>query len=513
MQNQIIVKKLFSSLYWRISSAFFLLLALVGLVYICITSYSSGIYFEQVNQRLNHNAAGDIAAHSSPFLNGKVNDKAMAELFHNIMAINPSLEVYLLDTGGKILSYYAPVKKIVLNRVNLTPIHEFIKSDGKKLVRGDDPRHPDLPKVFSAAPAISNGSLSGYIYVVLTGDEYDNAAHYLRSNYMLQVGSRAMLLTLFFAFGIGLVIIWLITKNLRKVIEVMQKFRKGDLNARITVQSTGDVKELSVIFNEMADILTQNVEKLKEVEVLRRELIANVSHDLRTPISIIHGYVETLEMKEKTISEEDRKRYLNTIFQSTQKLEKLVNELFELSKLEANQVRPQKEPFFISELVNDISSKYQLIAKEKNITLETTLSKEVYPVFADLSLIERVMQNLIDNALKFTPAGGRIVIQTSRKQEGIEVSVADSGIGIPDNEQEQVFERYYKGRDFTEYKTNTGLGLAIAKKIMDLHNSALILHSRVNEGSSFAFELPLYVTDERSRSLLNRYKKKEITEN
>jgi len=102
------------------------------------------------------------------------------------------------------------------------------------------------------------------------------------------------------------------------------------------------------------------------------------------------------------------------------------------------------------------------------------------------------MQNLIDNALKFTPAGGRIIIQTNKAKRGIEVSVSDSGIGIPEEENELVFGRYYKGHDFTKYKNNTGLGLAIAKKILDLHNSSLVLHSRVNEGTSFAFELPLY---------------------
>jgi signal transduction histidine kinase len=485
-------KKLFSSLYWRISAAFLVILGSVGLAYVYITARSSGIYFQQVNQRLNRNTASDIAAHSTPFKNGRVNDTAMAEMFHNIMAINPSLEVYLLDTSGKILSYYAPAKKIVLGYINLFPVNKFIEKKGNQFVTGDDPRHPDLKKVFSAAPVLSDGTLTGYIYVVLTSEEYDNATNYLRSNYMLQIGTTTMLLTLFFAFVIGLIIIWLITKNLGKVIEVMKKFRQGDLSARIKMHSTGDVKELSGMFNEMADILTKNIEKLKEVEVLRRELIANISHDLRTPISIMHGYVETLLMKEKTISGDDRKRYLNTIYDSTQKLEKLVNELFELSKLEANQVQPVKEPFFISELVSDISNKYQLLAKDKSITLNTELSKEPQQVFADVSLIERVMQNLIDNALKFTPAGGHIVIQTNKAEKGIQVCVSDSGAGISESEKEHVFGRYYKGHNFAKYKHNTGLGLAIAKKILDLHNSSLVLNSQVNEGSSFAFELPLY---------------------
>ena len=485
-------KKNFHSLYWRISAAFLIILAFVGLAYVYITAHSSIIYFQQVNQRLNRNTADNIAAHCAPFKNGTVNDTAVEEMFHNVMVINPSLEVYLLDTTGKILSYYAPQKKIILNGINLLPVHMFIEKRGRQFVTGDDPRHPGTQKVFSAAPVFYNKTLAGYIYVVLASEEYDNVINCLRSNYMMQISTTAMLVTLLFALVIGLGIIWLITKNLRKVIEVMQKFREGDLGARIKMQSTGEVKELSRIFNEMADILTHNIKKLKEVEVLRRELIANISHDLRTPISIMHGYVETLLIKEKTISDDDRRRYLNMICDSTQKLEKLVNELFELSKLEADQVQPVKEPFFISELISDISNKYQLLAKNKSITLNTRLSKESQQVFADLSLIERVMQNLIDNALKFTASGGHIVIQTSKAERGIKVSVSDTGIGISETEKKLVFERYYKGHNVTRHKGNTGLGLAITKKILDLHDSSLLLKSQVNEGSTFAFELPLY---------------------
>ena len=485
-------KKFFSTLYWRISAIFLVLLALVGLAYVYITAHLSVEYFQQVNQRLNRNAASDIASHATPFKSGRIDDSVMAELFHNIMAINPSLEVYLLDAGGNILSYYAPDRKIVLHRIDLVPVHVFIEKKGNQLVKGDDPRHPGIQKVFSVAPIYDRGSLAGYIYVVLDSEEYDNVTNCLRSNYMLQIGSRAMLLTLLFALLIGLMILWRVTKNLGKVIDVMQKFRNGDLTARVQAKSRGDVSEISRMFNEMADILTQNIKKIKEVEVLRRELIANVSHDLRTPISIIHGYAETLLMKTNTMSPDDQKRYLYTIHESVQKLEKLVNELFELSKLEANQVQPMREPFFISELVSDISGKYQLIAQDKRITLDTQLSKESQRVFADVSLIERVMQNLIDNALKFTPTGGKIVIQTSHAKEGIKVSVFDSGVGIADEEKDLVFGRYYKGHNFQKYKNNTGLGLAIAKKILDLHDTSLILNSRVNEGTCFAFELPLY---------------------
>lgn len=485
-------KNKFNNLFWRISAVFFVLLAFIGLSYIFITVHYSNRYFQEVNQHLNKNIAADIAAHSTPFTAGKVNEHAMEEMFNHVMSINPSLEVYLLDNNGNILSFYAPEKKIVNHKINLEPIQTFISTQGNEYITGNDPRNPKIEKVFSAAPVISNNVQTGFIYVVLASEEYDAVSKKLTNNYLLQVGSRTMLITLLATLLVGLFIIRIITNNFSRIIEVMQKFRQGDLTARVKVKSTGDVQQVSFIFNEMADILTSNIEKLKQVEILRRELIANVSHDLRTPIAIIQGYIETLQMKSETITPEERKRYLNIISESTGKLEKLVSELFELSKLEANQVEPKKEPFFISELVNDISGKYQLIANAKNISIHTVLSKELPLVYADVALIERVMQNLIDNAMKFTPDGGKIIIKTCKSEHDVEVTVADTGVGIPENEREQIFGRYYKANNFTDLKNSTGLGLAIAKKILDLHHSSLALQTKENIGSSFIFRLPVY---------------------
>lgn len=485
--------KIFNSLYWKISIVFFVLLTIVGLMYIYITIDYSNKYIDEINQRLNHNTAKNIVEHSTPFYNGKVIQPALEEMFHHVMAINPSLEVYLLDTTGKIIAWFPPGKKISLEIVNMEPVFQFIGDTLVKCIKGDDPLNPGVQKVFSASPLTMNNMLYAYIYVVLAGQEYHAASDFLFGNYIMQVGSRTMLITLVVTLLVGLLIIRVITNNYSKIISVMQKFRQGDLTARVKVQSTGDEKQLAEMFNEMADILNTNIEKLKQVENLRRELIANVSHDLRTPIAIIRGYVETLQIKEETITAEERKRYINTVRESAEKLEKLVNELFELSKLEANQVKAKKEPFIISELVSDISNKYQLIAKTKNITIDTVLSKELPPVFADISLIERVMQNLIDNAMKYTPEGGKIIIKTLKNSDGnVEVTVSDNGMGIPENEREQIFERYYKANNYTDLKNSTGLGLAIAKKILDLHNSTLDLISRENFGSSFIFRLPLY---------------------
>ena len=214
-----------------------------------------------------------------------------------------------------------------------------------------------------------------------------------------------MVLTLLFALAVGLIAIWYLTANLRKVIDTVIRFKEGDTEARIENASKTDLAELATTFNQMADTINDSMEKLKAHDKLRQELVSNVSHDLRTPLAIIHGYTETLLIKDKELSDEDRKQYLNNINGSTEKLTKLVAQLFEYSKLEAKQIEPLKEPFLVSELAMDLYYKYQILVKERSIELKIEMEEGLPLVFADISLVERVIQNLMDNALKFTPEG------------------------------------------------------------------------------------------------------------
>ena len=243
----------------------------------------------------------------------------------------------------------------------------------------------------------------------------------------------------------------------------------------------------------MADSIVGNIENLKSMETLRRELVGNVSHDLRTPLAVIHGYVETLMIKQKSLSEDEREKYLGIILASTEKLRKLVNELFELSKLEARQVIPNREPFFIEELIQDICRKFELLARDKNIEIKAVTTSRQSLVFGDVGMIERVLQNLIDNALKFTPDGGTIRVEVDGEDENVVIKVSDTGRGIPEDQIPYIFDRYHIGdKRISLDQNNTGLGLAIVKKILEIHNSTISLKSRLDKGTTFSFQLPAH---------------------
>ncbi|MEZ4995504.1 MAG: HAMP domain-containing sensor histidine kinase [Saprospiraceae bacterium] len=491
------LKNLFTNrLYWKISLTFLGVLILLGIAYVGVTVYTEQKYFQEANQRLYGSIAEHMVKEVKPYIDegGNVDTSHLSDIMHSMMVINPNVEVYLLDKTGRIVSYVVPEKAVKLDHVDLQPVQHFIRRGKDEVITGDDPRNPGVSKVFSAAPFYDEqGALNGYAYIILASAEQAEVTSAIYKTRLFTLGGNLFFLTLLGAFVIGVLALGYFTRRLTATIETVRRFKDGDLQARIPESTGKDLPVLSETFNEMADRIVANIEELKSVENLRRELIANVSHDLRTPLAIMQGYIETLQIKDDQLKPEERNKYLNIVLSSSQKLSRLVQQLFEYSKLEAKQIIPEKEPFFITELAHDISNKFKILADKKDITINLDMHPDLPMVFADVALVERVMQNLLDNALKYTPKGGQITIAISANDHVVEVRVTDDGPGIPEEEQAFIFERYRKAKQTAKEKvSSTGLGLAIARKIMDLHNSTISVISKPNQGATFLFALPAH---------------------
>lgn len=481
-----------SKLFLKISATFLAATLVLGVVYVFVTARTAENYFRESNQRLYGDLAEHLVQETKPFKNGKPDTAATHHIMHSMMIINPSVEVYLLDTTGKIVDYVVPYNQVKMERVDLRPVREFIATKGKVCVMGDDPKSPGSRNVFSAAPVLENEKTVGYAYIILASEMHQEAISTLLGSYFLQSGATIFLAALAGSLLIGLLVIWLITRGLREILDTVRRFREGDRKARVPAASGSDLAVLATTFNDMADATEAHIEELKSVENLRRELIANVSHDLRTPLAIMQGYVETLLMKED-LPVEERRRHLQTVFDSSEKLSRLIAQLFEYSKLEARQIQPQKEPFFISDMAQDIFQKYQMLARKKGVHIALEKPMKLPLVFADLALVERVLQNLMDNALKFTPPGGEVKIVLRELEKNVEVRIADTGPGIPESEQSAIFERYRRVSTSPQQPSaGAGLGLAIVKKILELHGATIRVQSRMNEGAAFVFQLPAY---------------------
>ncbi len=491
--NQKRKNRFLTSIFWKISAIFLLTLLVLSVVYLYISVYTAEMYFQEAGQKLNAEVAPHIAAENKCFINGETNEEVLKEVFHDVMIINPSIEVYLLNTEGKILTYFAPDKVIKLDYVPLDPIKEFIEVGTSTFVMGVDPKNETVMKGFSASEVYENSVLMGYMYVILGGEEYENATQFVFGSYMLRLGVRSMTITLIAAALISLIALAFITRNLSKIIYVIRRFKDGDLNTRIKFKSSGELGEFADSFNEMADTIVSNIEEMKTMDNLRRELVANVSHDLRTPLATIQGYIETILMKADTLTDEDKKKYMQTIFGSTERLKNLVEELFELSKLEARETVPNPEPFSIAELVQDVQQKNLIIAEPKKIDLALKFPFNLPLVYADIGMMEKVLQNLLDNAIKFTPESGNITISLSPQKEEILLSVKDTGAGINTEDLPHIFDRYQKAeRTNMHDNVGLGLGLTIVKKILEVHNISIDVKSTEGEGTSFSFKIPIY---------------------
>ncbi|MBK8563603.1 MAG: HAMP domain-containing histidine kinase [Saprospiraceae bacterium] len=480
-----------NKLYWKISATFLLVMAVLGVVYVMVSAYTYRNYVMETSQRLHAHLAEHLVKEAKPLVNGQPDTSATHDIMHSMMVINPSVEVYLLDTTGKIIDYVVPFSTVKRERVSLVPIRQFIASKGEAYILGDCPKAPTAQNIFSASPIYEEEKLTGYAYIILAGMQHQEVGETLLGSYFLKTGMVVFFTTLLASLLVGLLAIWLITRNLQKIIEVVRRFKEGDGKARVANAKGNDLSLLATTFNDMADTIEANIEELKSVENLRRELIANVSHDLRTPLAIMQGYVETMLIKNDTLTPNERKQYLEITLGSSEKLAKLISQLFEYSKLEAKQIQAKKEPFFIAELAQDVFQKYQIIAKQKGVELRLEQPQNLPMVFADLSLVERVIQNLMDNALKFTQAGGKVSIALRAMGRSVEVRIADNGPGIPEAEQSAIFERYRMAAPVEQKNPGAGLGLAIAKKILELHDATIRVQSKLNEGTAFMFQLPV----------------------
>ncbi|MEO8804776.1 MAG: AAA family ATPase [Burkholderiaceae bacterium] len=266
-------------------------------------------------------------------------------------------------------------------------------------------------------------------------------------------------------------------------------------NARLFARQKEEIAEReraqAQLAAALAEVERMSVQLEAENSYLRRDLIANVSHDLRTPLVSIRGYLEVLAAKGDSLDLPKRQSYLATAVRQTEHLGTLIDDLFELAKLDFKGISLQRESFQLAELASDVLQKFQLLADGKQIALRLAADPKLPRVHADLSLIERVLDNLVGNALKFTSNGGCVSISLSADARAVRVCVDDDGAGIPKADLPFIFDRFYRapgGRDGSG--GGAGLGLAITKRILELHGGDIAAQSG-ETGATFRFELPL----------------------
>jgi len=291
---------------------------------------------------------------------------------------------------------------------------------------------------------------------------------------------------------------WRSARRLKRLAEAVDAFARSGCTEALQVTGADDggdeIDRLAAHVEQMSARIGRQFAEIERGVERRRELLANVSHDLRTPLASMQGYLELLLLRHGTLPPAEERNYLETAVRHSERLGRLVGDLFELTRLEAAEALPQPEAFSLAELAQDVAQKFALDAGRLKVDLRAAGgegdSDGAVRVQADLGMVERVLENLLDNALRHTPAGGRVTIEFGHDAHRARMAVRDTGCGIPPAELAGIFDRYDHA-DRSGPGAQGGLGLAIAQRIVRLHGGELSATSIAGAGSCFAFDLPL----------------------
>ena len=296
----------------------------------------------------------------------------------------------------------------------------------------------------------------------------------------------------FFGFAVFI----LFSRRLIWLAKAIEDFRRSNFSEPVSMtfsdENGDEISRLGFAIEQLQKKLNSQMLLSQQIESQRREVFANISHDLRTPLTSMRGYLETLLLKAGTLPAKQQRAYLEVALKQAVSLSKLINDLFDLTKLESNNTMANLETFPLSELVQDLLQKFELIAQEKGVKIETNHMVGHFSTYADIGLIDRALTNLIENSLRHCSSGATIRLLLAEKDNRIHIQVSDTGCGIADNKLPFIFNRMFQTNEGATVgcHNGAGLGLAITKRIVDLHGGTIRVGSKVGIGTSFHFDLP-----------------------
>jgi two-component system sensor histidine kinase BaeS len=279
--------------------------------------------------------------------------------------------------------------------------------------------------------------------------------------------------------------------RLRSLEEAARKVGAGDLTARAREDGGDEVAALAHAFNQMTHDLQQRAEQLQAADRTRRLLLADVSHELMTPLTGMRGYLETLSLQANSLDPETRERYLGIIRDETQRVEHIVGDLLDLSRLEGGGESFDVQDVPLEDVFGRVLARHGRAAEQKGVELTANVAHGAEIVSGDPMRLEQALQNLAANALRHTPRGGRVMLNAVSDAGAVAISVSDTGSGIPSEHLPHVFDRFYKvDPSRAGQSTGSGLGLSIVKAIVERHGATVTAISRPGGGTVFTLKFP-----------------------
>jgi signal transduction histidine kinase len=358
-------------------------------------------------------------------------------------------------------------------------------------------------RALTGQTAFGSGDSSGYmdIAVPVSGAEgnarfvvyiYDNRQTALKQNAEI---FKLILESVAIGFVISTAISVVLSKALLQPIQGMTKAAEamagGDFSREISVESNDEIGILSETFNMMAARIESTLEDLKKAEALRKEFVANVSHELRTPLTGIRTYAETLA-DNSDLPQQTADEFLRVILNESDRMANIVRDLLELSRFDAGNMEFRFEEFSIEQSIRDVYTAIALDARNRGYEMNIESQPGIPTVWGDRARIEQVFMNVLTNAVKYTPPGGRVDISCASEGSGVHVRISDTGIGIPPEDMPHVFDRFYRvDKARSRESGGTGLGLSIAREIVTRHGGEIKIDSTPGVGTAVTVTLPV----------------------
>lgn len=486
------------SLYQRLSLSLLLVfIIIISVFYLWSLQLEKQARYES-EQNLHLSLAANLARDNPLLQQGVYDHKALKNLFHTLMVLGPAFEFYFLDPKGHILTHSLPTSLIKRNKVDVSPLIRLTQNQADLPVYGDDPQHETRQKIFSAAPVFNGASLQGYLYVIVAGERYETAFERQNTNRQVKLSMVIFIGAMIFLFIVMLGLFAYFTRPLRLLNRDITALKSAGFDTskvKLThwkQHSHNEVHLLGEVFEVMAEQIHEQLRQLRQNDSQRRELLADISHDLRTPLASLQGYIETISINSDNLTKEQQQKYIDVSLKNARQLKQLIDQIFELAHLEGGQVSLNLESFNLAELLYDVLAKFSLKAQEKNIKLSIIPQRSALLIHSDIAKLERVVSNLIENAIRHTPHGGVINICIEAKENHCLVKISDTGTGIKTEELSYIFDtRYRASNAIQSEEKHTGLGLAITKKLLELLKSEIHVASQLGKGTEFSFDVKI----------------------
>lgn len=477
------------SVFWRLAIVLVTVQILAVVLAIGLASwfaYDRAVDLAETSIRLRLDAVAEEVERGTPWAVAGIEDTpAILESDLSLRFPDP---VFLVDVSGTVVHTAIPEGSGVQDESSpvVPSAVPSLLALGEVAVRAEGKSGWALAPVYDDAGFLAGGVLVMPLAQTLERELAPTRDAVVRA---LAVGSA---LVLALAIVLGAAFTWQLVRPVRALTQHIEAIGRGEFKARIPLRGPAEFDRLALAIHSMADAVAESFERLRSTDRLRRELIANVGHDLRTPLTALNGRVEEARRHLAEGDAEDALSQLDSAMVQARYLGRLVDDLFELAMLDSPDPLLRMEPVPVAELVSEAVSRHEGDCSSAQISIGKHLEVDLPTIQADGVRLLRLLDNLIVNAIRHTPSGGRIDVYASVEEEGVTVRVDDTGPGIPEDRAEQLFERYYRGTEArTRTGEGTGLGLAIARAVVHAHGGTLHAANRREGGASFTMRLPV----------------------